>query len=179
MVLPDEEVDEDVIAEGVAISLKPRQWGQYTHLYMHLSHTLTEEAVRNGFHGNTPVVMYQLRKEYGGSPPHIAVHGMSLAIQRGECFGLLGPNGAGKTTLISVLTGLYEPTLGHASIAGYDITSEVYTCCFNKTPTLLVPLFTCFLVNAHCLCDCFLFNAHCLLYVECGGAQPLGGVSSV
>lgn len=98
VVLPDEEVDEDVIAE--------------------------EEAVRNGFHGNTPVVMYQLRKEYGGSPPHIAVHGMSLAIQRGECFGLLGPNGAGKTTLISVLTGLYEPTLGHASIAGYDITSE-------------------------------------------------------
>jgi ABC-type multidrug transport system ATPase subunit len=36
-------------------------------------------------------------------------------------FGLLGPNGAGKTTLISILTGLYPPTLGNAWIAGYDI----------------------------------------------------------
>ena len=43
-----------------------------------------------------PVVMYQLRKEYPGSlgkPPHVAVHSVSLAIQRNECFGLLGPNG--------------------------------------------------------------------------------------
>ena len=40
--------------------------------------------------------MYQLRKEYPGSlgkPPHVAVHSVSLAIQRNECFGLLGPNG--------------------------------------------------------------------------------------
>ena len=42
------------------------------------------------------MVMYQLRKEYpgsGGKPPHIAVHSVSLVIQRNECFGLLGPNG--------------------------------------------------------------------------------------
>ena len=28
-----------------------------------------------------------------GKPPHVAVHSVSLAIQRNECFGLLGPNG--------------------------------------------------------------------------------------
>ena len=60
-----------------------------------LSH-LTENALREGFPSHAPVVMYQLRKEYPGSlgkPPHVAVHSVSLAIQRNECFGLLGPNG--------------------------------------------------------------------------------------
>ena len=33
--------------------------------------------------------------------------------------------GAGKTTLISVLTGLYEPTSGRATVAGYNLTTEV------------------------------------------------------
>ena len=74
---------------------------------------------------------------------HIAVHGMSVAIQRNECFGLLGPNGkcvgvvviiiarstgAGKTTLISLLTGLYEPPSGTARVAGYDLATEVSGC---------------------------------------------------
>ena len=57
---------------------------------------LTENALREGFPSHAPVVMYQLRKEYPGSlgkPPHVAVHSVSLAIQRNECFGLLGPNG--------------------------------------------------------------------------------------
>ena len=60
-----------------------------------LSH-LTENALREGFPSHAPVVMYQLRKEYPGSlgkPPHVAVHSVSLVIQRNECFGLLGPNG--------------------------------------------------------------------------------------
>ena len=60
-----------------------------------LSH-LTENALREGFPSHAPVVMYQLRKEYPGTlgkPPHVAVHSVSLAIQRNECFGLLGPNG--------------------------------------------------------------------------------------
>jgi ABC-type multidrug transport system ATPase subunit len=39
--------------------------------------------------------------------------------------------GAGKTTLISILTGLYEASTGHATLAGFDIktdTAEVYKC---------------------------------------------------
>lgn len=55
-----------------------------------------EDAIRRKFPDDAPIVICQLRKEYpgsGGKPPHIAVHSLSLAIQRNECFGLLGPNG--------------------------------------------------------------------------------------
>ena len=41
-----------------------------------------------------------------------AVQGLTLAIERGECFGLLGPNGAGKSTTINILTGFLEPSEG-------------------------------------------------------------------
>ena len=53
-------------------------------------------AAKSGVSPEAPVVMYQLRKEYPGSsgaPTHVAVHSVSMAIQRNECFGLLGPNG--------------------------------------------------------------------------------------
>ena len=57
---------------------------------------LSDELLSQGFPPDAPVVIYQLRKEYPGSngaPPHVAVHSVSVAIQRNECFGLLGPNG--------------------------------------------------------------------------------------
>ena len=63
---------------------------------------LPENTLREGFPRHAPVVMYKLRKEYPGpwgKPPHIAVHSVSLAIQRNECFGLLGPNGIAQRHL--------------------------------------------------------------------------------
>jgi ABC-2 type transport system ATP-binding protein len=56
-----------------------------------------------------------LRKHYG---PVIAVDGLDLAIQTGECFGLLGPNGAGKTTTIEIFEGLLEPDAGDVEVLG-------------------------------------------------------------
>ena len=56
-----------------------------------------------------------LRKRYGDV---VAVDGLSLAVERGECFGLLGPNGAGKTTTIEILEGLLEPDAGDVSVLG-------------------------------------------------------------
>jgi ABC-2 type transport system ATP-binding protein len=48
----------------------------------------------------------------------VAVNGLDLAVQRGECFGLLGPNGAGKTTTIEILEGLTPPDAGEVEILG-------------------------------------------------------------
>lgn len=56
-----------------------------------------------------------LVKRYG---PVVAVDGLSLLVERGECFGLLGPNGAGKTTTIEILEGLLEPDAGRVEVLG-------------------------------------------------------------
>ena len=59
-----------------------------------------------------------LSKNYGGFK---ALDDVTFSIKKGEMFALLGPNGAGKSTLISILSGLFQPSSGTASILGYDI----------------------------------------------------------
>ena len=65
--------------------------------------------------------VHQLVKNFGDFP---AVKGVSFDIQEGEIFSLLGPNGAGKTTTISMLSTLFVPTSGDASIGGHSVTKE-------------------------------------------------------
>ncbi|MBI5296125.1 MAG: ATP-binding cassette domain-containing protein [Chloroflexi bacterium] len=62
-----------------------------------------------------------LVKHYGDFQ---AVKGVSFNIEEGEIFSLLGPNGAGKTTTISMLSTLYTPTSGAATISGHSVTRE-------------------------------------------------------
>ena len=57
-------------------------------------------------------------KRYG---PKTAVSNISFEVERGEIVGFLGPNGAGKTTTMRILTGFLPPTLGAASVAGFDV----------------------------------------------------------
>jgi ABC-2 type transport system ATP-binding protein len=58
-----------------------------------------------------------LRKCFGEV---VAVDGIDLQVQRGECFGLLGPNGAGKTTTIEICEGLTAPDAGEVKLLGLD-----------------------------------------------------------
>jgi lipooligosaccharide transport system ATP-binding protein len=44
------------------------------------------------------------------------VNGISISLNKGECFGLLGPNGAGKTTTLRLMLGLIEPDGGELSM---------------------------------------------------------------
>src|SRR5580692_8104606 len=59
--------------------------------------------------------VHQLRKAYKDV---LAVDGLDLEVQAGECFGLLGPNGAGKTTTVEILEGLLKPTSGDVEVLG-------------------------------------------------------------
>ncbi|GGF59028.1 ABC transporter ATP-binding protein [Azorhizobium oxalatiphilum] len=64
-----------------------------------------------------------LTKRFGGL---VALDGLDFAVAQGETIGLVGPNGSGKTTFFNVLTGLYSPTSGAASLDAVDI--------FGKSP---------------------------------------------
>jgi ABC-2 type transport system ATP-binding protein len=64
----------------------------------------------------TPALRVQgLRKAYNDV---VAVDGLDLEVETGECFGLLGPNGAGKTTTIEICEGLLAPDSGSVEVLG-------------------------------------------------------------
>jgi ABC-2 type transport system ATP-binding protein len=48
----------------------------------------------------------------------VAVNGLDIEVQAGECFGLLGPNGAGKTTTIEICEGLTPRDSGEVEVLG-------------------------------------------------------------
>lgn len=57
-----------------------------------------------------PIVdLDHIAKTYSGK---VAVHNLSLRIERGTMFGLLGPNGAGKTSTIRMMIGMTLPDSG-------------------------------------------------------------------
>jgi oleandomycin transport system ATP-binding protein len=55
-----------------------------------------------------------------------AVDGIDLQVTTGTVFGLLGPNGAGKTTTVHILATLVTPDAGHATVAGYDVSTQAH-----------------------------------------------------
>jgi ABC-2 type transport system ATP-binding protein len=64
---------------------------------------------------NSALRVHHLRKAYKDV---IAVDGLDLEVQTGECFGLLGPNGAGKTTTVEICEGLTAPDSGDVELLG-------------------------------------------------------------
>ena len=56
-------------------------------------------------------------KDYGR---YRAVDDISFCVEKGEILGFLGPNAAGKTTVMRILTCFFPPTMGRATVAGYD-----------------------------------------------------------
>jgi ABC-2 type transport system ATP-binding protein len=64
---------------------------------------------------NSALRVRHLRKSYKDV---VAVDGLDLEVQAGECFGLLGPNGAGKTTTVEICEGLTAPDSGDVEVLG-------------------------------------------------------------
>ncbi|XP_062199155.1 ABC transporter A family member 7-like [Phragmites australis] len=77
---------------------------------------------------NQAIICDNLKKIYpgrDGNPDKLAVRGLSLVLQKGQCFGMLGPNGAGKTSFINMMIGLVKPTSGTAYVHGMDINMDM------------------------------------------------------
>ena len=56
--------------------------------------------------------------DFGGV---VAMHDVSITVERGRIFGIIGPNGAGKTTLFNCVTGVFRPTRGSIALNGRSI----------------------------------------------------------
>jgi len=68
--------------------------------------------------GKVVIATDNLTKRFGH---FTAVNEITFNVFEGEIFGFLGANGAGKTTAMRMLCGLSIPTLGKATIAGFDV----------------------------------------------------------
>lgn len=49
------------------------------------------------------------------------LHGISFAVEEGECVAIIGSNGAGKSTLLRTISGLVVPTSGKIALNGERI----------------------------------------------------------
>jgi ABC-2 type transport system ATP-binding protein len=70
---------------------------------------------------STAVVVEDVHVSFGTTR---ALDGVELDAARGTTLGVLGHNGAGKTTLIRVLTTLVRPTVGRATVDGFDVVTD-------------------------------------------------------
>lgn len=55
----------------------------------------------------------------------VAVNNLSVEMYEGQITALLGHNGAGKTTTINMLTGMYPPSSGEATVGGHNIIHDM------------------------------------------------------
>lgn len=62
-----------------------------------------------------------LTKDYGDSR---VVDSIQFDLPPGSICAFLGPNGAGKSTTLKMLTGLLQPTLGEATVAGLNVSTQ-------------------------------------------------------
>lgn len=53
--------------------------------------------------------------------PVVALRGLHLRVESGECLVIKGPNGSGKSTLVKLLTGFFTPSAGRIFIGDQDI----------------------------------------------------------
>jgi len=71
--------------------------------------------------GNTTHLL-ELRGVHTHIGAYHILHGVDLAIPKGELTMLLGRNGAGKTTTLRTIMGLWQASQGQITLAGQDIT---------------------------------------------------------
>jgi putative ABC transport system ATP-binding protein len=91
---------------------------------LHLPQRPSAAAAARGAVAPRPDDVISLRdvvKEYPGDPPTRVLHGVDLAVRRGELLAIVGPSGSGKSTLLNIIGTLDRPTSGEVRIAGHDV----------------------------------------------------------
>ena len=72
--------------------------------------------------GKEPIVQVTgFRKYYSKRP---VIHGVDLAMRRGEMYGLVGPDGAGKSSLLKAIAGVLSYEGGEVNVFGVSLHSE-------------------------------------------------------
>ncbi|GMQ85005.1 MAG: ABC transporter ATP-binding protein [Acidimicrobiia bacterium] len=79
--------------------------------------TITGDHVR----AKTALALRGVSKEYSGTPPVRALHGVDLAIDDGEFVAVVGPSGSGKSTLLHIMGTLDRVSEGSVHVAGFDV----------------------------------------------------------
>ncbi len=64
------------------------------------------------------IELVDIQKHFG---PVIALNGVSVSVNPGECHCLLGDNGAGKSTFIKTMSGVHKPTSGKILFEGKEV----------------------------------------------------------
>jgi len=77
-------------------------------------------ATPDGTAGAVPVIL--LEDVVAGYGDVEVLHGVTVAVERGQVVALLGANGAGKSTLCNVTAGLVPITSGTVQLSGVDVT---------------------------------------------------------
>ncbi len=67
---------------------------------------------------STPLIELRNIEKHFGSV--IALNGVSVSVNEGECHCLLGDNGAGKSTFIKTMAGVHKPTRGQIFVDGKE-----------------------------------------------------------
>ncbi len=68
---------------------------------------------------STPLIeLVDIEKHFGSV---IALNGVSVSVNAGECHCLLGDNGAGKSTFIKTMAGVHQPTRGKIMLDGKQV----------------------------------------------------------
>ncbi|WP_405757687.1 ABC transporter permease subunit [Streptomyces sp. NBC_00073] len=79
---------------------------------------------RGGVAGGPAVPVLELRGVTAGYDGGLVLHGVDLAVRKGEILVVLGPNGAGKSTACRVAAGALAAGSGRVLVRGRDVTRD-------------------------------------------------------
>jgi len=89
-----------------------------------------------------PFHLQNVSKTYPGSPPVLALDGVSLQVGAGEFVALVGPSGCGKSTLLSLLAGIEPPDSGTITQGPRSLIGNRETVGYMLQDDLLFPWMT-------------------------------------